>query len=61
MAGARGFFENKADVLSQGSRRNCPISRMDTQLIQETAAKTLAGTISFPEVVGHLLRAGVEF
>lgn len=34
---------------------------MDTQLIQETAAKTLAGTISFPEVVGTLLRAGVDF
>jgi uncharacterized protein YbcV (DUF1398 family) len=34
---------------------------MDTQIIQETASKTLAGTISFPEVVGHLLRAGVEY
>lgn len=34
---------------------------MDTQIIQETAAKTLAGTISFPEVVGNLLRAGVGF
>ena len=34
---------------------------MNTQLIQETAARTLAGTISFPEVVGQLLHAGVEF
>jgi uncharacterized protein YbcV (DUF1398 family) len=34
---------------------------MDTQLIQQTALKTLAGTISFPEVVGHLLHAGVEY
>lgn len=35
--------------------------RMETQIIQETASKTLAGTITFPEVVGHLLRAGVGF
>jgi uncharacterized protein YbcV (DUF1398 family) len=34
---------------------------MDTQIIQETASKTLAGAISFPEVVGNLLRAGVGF
>ncbi len=34
---------------------------MNTALIQETASRTLAGTISFPEVVGHLLHAGVEF
>jgi len=34
---------------------------MDTEIIEETAAKTLAGAISFPEVVGNLLRAGVEF
>lgn len=34
---------------------------MDTSLIQQTALKTLAGTISFPEVVGNLLRADVEF
>lgn len=34
---------------------------MDTQLIQETASKTLAGAISFPEVVGQLIRAGVEY
>jgi uncharacterized protein YbcV (DUF1398 family) len=34
---------------------------MDTEIIQETASKTLAGTISFPEVVGALLRAGVEY
>lgn len=34
---------------------------MNTKLIQETAARTLAGTISFPEVVGTLLNAGVEY
>jgi uncharacterized protein YbcV (DUF1398 family) len=34
---------------------------MDTQIIQETASKTLAGTITFPEVVGRLLQAGVEY
>lgn len=34
---------------------------MDTQIIRETALKTLAGSISFPEVVTELLRAGVEY
>ena len=34
---------------------------MDISLIQQTALKTLAGEISFPEVVGNLLRAGVEY
>lgn len=34
---------------------------MDTKIIQETASKTLAGTISFPEVVGALLGAGIEY
>jgi len=34
---------------------------MDTTIISETAHKTLAGTISFPEVVGQLLKAGVEY
>lgn len=34
---------------------------MDTKLIHETALKTLAGTITFPEVVGNLLRAGAEY
>lgn len=34
---------------------------MDTNLIQATALRTLAGTISFPEVVGNLLNAGVEY
>jgi uncharacterized protein YbcV (DUF1398 family) len=34
---------------------------MDTEIIQEIASKTLAGTISFPEVVGALLRTGVEY
>lgn len=34
---------------------------MNSQLIHETASRTLAGTITFPEVVGHLLRAGVEY
>ncbi|MGC2618734.1 MAG: hypothetical protein WA414_06790 [Acidobacteriaceae bacterium] len=34
---------------------------MNTTLIVEAARKTLAGTISFPEVVGQLLTAGVEY
>lgn len=34
---------------------------MQTYVITETARKTLAGTISFPEVVGQLLSAGVEY
>src|SRR5690606_1525844 len=35
--------------------------RMDTQLIHETASQTFAGTILFPDVVGALLRADVEY
>jgi uncharacterized protein YbcV (DUF1398 family) len=34
---------------------------MNTNIINETARKTLAGKISFPEVVGQLLSAGVEY
>ena len=34
---------------------------MNTTIIIETARKTLAGTMSFPEVVGQLLTAGVEY
>jgi uncharacterized protein YbcV (DUF1398 family) len=34
---------------------------MNTEIITETARKTLAGTLSFPEVVGRLLAAGVEY
>lgn len=34
---------------------------MDTKIIHETALKVLAGTVSFPEVVGALLPAGVEY
>ena len=34
---------------------------MHTQIIQETARQTLAGSITFPDVVGNLLRAGVEY
>ncbi len=34
---------------------------MNTNIIIETARKTLAGKISFPEVVGQLLAAGVEY
>ncbi|HTI71273.1 MAG TPA: DUF1398 domain-containing protein [Candidatus Limnocylindria bacterium] len=34
---------------------------MNTSAIVEIARKTLAGTISFPEVVGQLLAAGVEY
>jgi uncharacterized protein YbcV (DUF1398 family) len=33
---------------------------MNTTIVIETARKTLAGTISFPEVVGQLLATGVE-
>lgn len=34
---------------------------MNTEIIAETARKTLFGTISFPEVVVQLLAAGVEY
>jgi uncharacterized protein YbcV (DUF1398 family) len=34
---------------------------MDTNIIAETARKTLTGEISFPEVVARLLGAGVEY
>ena len=34
---------------------------MNTQIIDEVARATLAGTISFPEVVAQLLGAGVEY
>jgi uncharacterized protein YbcV (DUF1398 family) len=34
---------------------------MNTEIIVRTASATLAGTISFPEVVGQLLAAGVEY
>jgi uncharacterized protein YbcV (DUF1398 family) len=34
---------------------------MNTEIIVETVRKTLAGTISFPEVVGQLSTAGVEY
>ncbi len=34
---------------------------MNTTIITETARKTLAGQISFPEVVAQLLAAGVEY
>jgi uncharacterized protein YbcV (DUF1398 family) len=34
---------------------------MNTNIINETAHKTLDGTLSFPEVVGQLLAAGVEY
>ena len=34
---------------------------MNVKIITETARKTLDGTISFPEVVGQLLTAGVEY
>jgi len=34
---------------------------MNTEIITKTARETLAGTISFPEVVGQLLSAGVEY
>lgn len=34
---------------------------MNTETITQAARKTLAGTISFPEVVGQLLATGVEY
>jgi uncharacterized protein YbcV (DUF1398 family) len=34
---------------------------MNTEIIVEAAEATLAGTMSFPEVVGKLLGAGVEY
>lgn len=34
---------------------------MNARIITETALKTLDGTMSFPEVVGQLLDAGVEY
>ncbi|MEO5915869.1 MAG: DUF1398 family protein [Luteolibacter sp.] len=34
---------------------------MDSQIIIEAARATLAGTLSFPEVVGTLLAEGVEY
>jgi len=34
---------------------------MDTNIVTETARRTLAGTISFPEVVSRLLATGVEY
>jgi len=34
---------------------------MNSEIILEVAAKTLAGTISFPDVVGQLIAAGVEY
>ena len=34
---------------------------MNASIINETARKTLAGEISFPEVVSQLLTAGVEY
>jgi len=34
---------------------------MNIEIVTETARKTLAGTLSFPEGVGRLLAAGVEY
>jgi uncharacterized protein YbcV (DUF1398 family) len=36
-------------------------SNINTTIIIEAARKTLAGKISFPEVDGQLLMAGVEY
>jgi uncharacterized protein YbcV (DUF1398 family) len=38
-----------------------PPYKMNTEIITEAARKTLDGTMSFPEVVGQLLAAGVEY
>jgi uncharacterized protein YbcV (DUF1398 family) len=37
------------------------LDRMNTRVINEVAESTLAGTMSFPEVVAKLLAAGVEY
>lgn len=34
---------------------------MNTEIISKAAIGTLTGAMSFPEVVGHLLDAGVEY
>lgn len=34
---------------------------MDTQMITEAAAESLAGTVAFPQVVAKLIAAGVEY
>jgi uncharacterized protein YbcV (DUF1398 family) len=34
---------------------------MNTEIIAQVAQATLAGTMSFPEVVGQLIAAGVEY
>jgi uncharacterized protein YbcV (DUF1398 family) len=34
---------------------------MNTQIVAEAAHATLAGTMSFPQVVAHLLSTGVEY
>ena len=44
-----------------GTGWNNQMKNMNTNIITETARKTLEGTISFPEVVGQLLTAGVEY
>src|SRR5262245_47827948 len=41
--------------------RNDSVRRMNTEIIAETARATLAGAISFPEVVKNLLGTGVEY
>lgn len=34
---------------------------MNINIVKEVAGRTLAGTITFPEVVGQLIAAGVEY
>jgi len=40
---------------------NPGISIMNTEIVTKTARDTLAGTITFPEVVANMLAAGVEY
>jgi uncharacterized protein YbcV (DUF1398 family) len=43
------------------NRRNDSVQSVNTEIIAETARATLAGAISFPEVVKNLLGTGVEY
>lgn len=48
-------------VIEWNNRKMAKDKIMNTKIIAETARKTLSGSISFPEVVGQLLSAGVEY
>jgi uncharacterized protein YbcV (DUF1398 family) len=57
----RGIHTNR-QIRKEVTASQCEKRKnMNTTLIVEAARKTLAGKISFPEVVGQLLTAGVEY